>query len=116
MIIRGKCHNEYNSSDMNGSKTIWKRVLIVLLLAIVGLSMGAFSFAWRILRQAKGEHSGGGPISIVQTFQDIGQIVGNPYAGFPNQSKIVILCMGIDDNWTNSDEVYTRAARTDTLF
>ena len=36
--------------------------------------------------------------------------------GFPGQDKINILCMGIDDNWTDSDQVYTHNARTDTLF
>ena len=30
--------------------------------------------------------------------------------------RLTIVCMGIDDNWTNSDVVYTAQARTDTLF
>jgi len=39
-----------------------------------------------------------------------------PKEGFPGQDKLQIVCMGIDDNWTNSDVVYTAQARTDTLF
>ena len=39
-----------------------------------------------------------------------------PKEGFPGQDKLTLVCMGIDDNWTNSDVVYTSEARTDTLF
>jgi LCP family protein required for cell wall assembly len=46
----------------------------------------------------------------------IWQIATDPRAGFPGMSRVNILCMGIDDNWTDSDEVYTAGARTDTLF
>ena len=46
----------------------------------------------------------------------IHQVVTDPREGFPGRDKINILCMGIDDNWTDSDQVYTRNARTDTLF
>ncbi len=39
-----------------------------------------------------------------------------PKEGFPGVGRLTIVCMGIDDNWTNSDVVYTAQARTDTLF
>ncbi|MCA1595103.1 MAG: LCP family protein [Chloroflexi bacterium] len=40
----------------------------------------------------------------------------NPRGQFPGKDRINILVMGIDDNWTNKDMVYTKGARTDTLF
>ena len=56
------------------------------------------------------------PRTISQDLTDLSQIVRDPYEGFPGQNKVVILGMGIDDNWTDNDQVYTAAARTDTLF
>ena len=56
------------------------------------------------------------PAGIMDTFNRAHQVIDDPRAGFPDQDKINILCMGIDDNWTDKDEVYTRASRTDTLF
>lgn len=41
---------------------------------------------------------------------------GDPAAQFSGKKQINVLVMGIDDNWTNKDMVYTRGARTDTLF
>ena len=58
----------------------------------------------------------GHQVGVGEAINDIGQIVGDPRQGFPGQDKINILCMGIDDNWTDSDVVYTHNARTDTLF
>ena len=48
--------------------------------------------------------------------QDAHETPLTPKEGFPGQDKLTIVCMGIDDNWTNSDVVYTANARTDTLF
>jgi LCP family protein required for cell wall assembly len=56
------------------------------------------------------------PASPLETITNTIQVAEDPRAGFPGQDKINILCMGIDDNWTNSDEVFTHNARTDTLF
>ena len=39
-----------------------------------------------------------------------------PKEGFPGEDKLTIVCMGIDDSWTNSDVAYTSQSRTDTLF
>jgi LCP family protein required for cell wall assembly len=92
------------------------RVLVGLGI-VVGIAVGVtFGLASRIVHRAKGEQTGGSATGLVATIKDITQIVTNPYGGFPGQNKVTILCMGIDDNWTDSDEVYTRNARTDTLF
>jgi len=101
---------------MDRRKTILKRVLLVFSILVLAVGVGTTAFLFRILHPRSGEHTGAGPMSIGQTFRDISDLVGNPYAGFPKENRVVILCMGIDDNWTDSDEVYTAGARTDTLF
>ena len=53
---------------------------------------------------------------IGRTIHDAHETAFAPKEGFPGQDKLTIVCMGIDDNWTNSDVVYTAQARTDTLF
>ncbi len=60
-------------------------------------------------------HAGGGLPGLRRTVRGIGETL-NPKEGFPGQDKLTIVCMGIDDNWTDSDVVYTANARTDTLF
>src|SRR5436305_1543915 len=40
----------------------------------------------------------------------------DPRAQFNFKDRVNVLVMGIDDNWTNKDIVYTRGARTDTLL
>ena len=58
----------------------------------------------------------GGKGSIVDVVNGIGEAGFHPKEGFPGQDKLTVVCMGIDDSWTNSDMVYTSQSRTDTLF
>lgn len=83
-------------------------VVVLFALALIG------GWAYRTASIALGTK--GHPASISEIITGIHETVMDPRAGFPGQDKINILCMGIDDNWTNSDEVYTHNARTDTLF
>ena len=53
---------------------------------------------------------------IGRTIHDAREAALAPKEGFPGVDRLTIVCMGIDDNWTNSDVVYTAQARTDTLF
>jgi anionic cell wall polymer biosynthesis LytR-Cps2A-Psr (LCP) family protein len=101
---------------MDRRKVVIKRVLILLSVLVLAVLAGATAFLSRILHPRNGEQTGAGPTSVADTIKDITDLVGNPYAGFPHENRVVILCMGIDDNWTDSDEVYTVGARTDTLF
>jgi LCP family protein required for cell wall assembly len=64
----------------------------------------------------EGERTGKGSDNWIQALSDLKQITTDPKAGFPGKDRITILCMGIDDNWTDKDMVYTKGARTDTLF
>ena len=92
----------------------WKIVgwsLFFVVLVVIGFG-GGF-----VVRALTGRpHEAGGQQSITNVIGEIPEIVGNPRSGFPGKDRIVIACMGIDDNWTNSDEVYTAGSRTDTLF
>lgn len=91
-----------------GKKIALGSVLAVLVL--LGAGAG-------ILFRAYGKiiHAGSGITGIRQTINGIGETL-HPINGFPGQDKLTIVCMGIDDNWTNSDVAYTSEARTDTLF
>lgn len=84
--------------------TLWSVASVFFLLA-VGAGV--------VLHKVGGMlHPGGG---IREGINGIGGAL-QPQEGFPGQDKLTIVCMGIDDNWTNSDVVYTAKARTDTLF
>lgn len=84
--------------------------------AVLALAAVAF-FGGQALRLVeKGGTEKVGAVGAVEAARDWAQIIGNPRAGFPDQDRINILCMGIDDNWTDTDQVYTKNARTDTLF
>jgi len=82
---------------------LWSSLTVFLLLAV------SAGIVLHILK--KMVHPGGGG-SGWQAARELLQ----PKEGFPGQDKLTIVCMGIDDNWTNSDVVYTAQARTDTLF
>ncbi|MCC6446946.1 MAG: LCP family protein [Armatimonadetes bacterium] len=44
------------------------------------------------------------------------QFVVHPEEAFPGQETINILCLGLDQNWTNRNLPYTKKARSDTMF
>lgn len=107
---------------MNRSKTVFKAVGLIALLAIIVVG------GWGAVQVSKvlgGGHKSAGGIggdtpqgasSVPQEAKDLLEIWQNPYAGFPGQDRVVILGMGIDDNWTDKDELFTKGTRTDTLF
>ena len=95
-----------------------KRIFLwsLSIFGLLVLAAGAF-FGGQALRLVqKGVSEKNGTVSIGESIRDWQQIIGDPRAGFPGQDRVNILCMGIDDNWTDKDEVYTKGARTDTLF
>lgn len=90
------------------------KVTIVVVLALV-LFVGGFVYHQLsgILRTKNDTSSAP---TIPATIIAWNNIINHPEQGFPGQHKTTILCMGIDDSWTNSDVVYTSHSRTDTLF
>ena len=86
---------------------LWSSLTVFFLVAI-GAGMLLRTYGKMI-------HAGGGMKGISNTIVGGVEIL-HPKEGFPGQDKLTIVCMGIDDNWTNSDVVYTANARTDTLF
>ncbi len=95
-------------------KSGWKVGLFILLFCVLAAGSVGVGILMRAIHAGNGEI--GGAQNPWQEAQDLGQVAIDPKAGFAGKDKIVIACMGIDDNWTNSDEVYTVASRTDTLF
>ena len=97
-----------------------KKAAAFSLAFIAILAVLAGGFVARLFRTASGEHTGEGTAQgsggLMAGMNDLGQIVGDPRAGFPNKDRVSILCMGLDDNWTDRDMVYTVGSRTDTLF
>lgn len=89
---------------------------IAVTVVVLGLIAYGFGAALRLVSHRVGEYSGKGPDGFMAAAAALGQIGLNPRSGFPGKDRITICCMGIDDNWTNKDIVYTAGARTDTLF
>jgi LCP family protein required for cell wall assembly len=88
--------------------TLWSVSAVVFVLAVgacVVLSM------FRHVFTNHNDH-----VTIIDAIRDAHEAAFEPTQGFPGQDKLTLVCMGIDDNWTNSDVVYTAQARTDTLF
>lgn len=84
---------------------LWSSLSVFFVLALAA-GVGLHTLG----RMVGGKHGG-----IREGIAGIGGVF-QPKEGFPGQDKLQIVCMGIDDNWTNSDVVYTAQARTDTLF
>jgi len=60
--------------------------------------------------------SGRGHFAPVTQTQEMFEVAFHPEALFPGQTRVNILCMGLDRNWTNKDEPYSRGTRTDTMI
>ncbi len=85
-----------------GKKIALWSVLSALFVLAAGLGWVAHTYG-RIA------HTGG------SGWPGIRETIFSPKDGF-SEDKLTIVCMGIDDSWTNSDVVYTSQSRTDTLF
>jgi len=90
-----------------------KIALWSVLSAVFVLAVGAGLVLHTYGRMIK---TGGGMKGITDTIGGMGQTAFAPKEGFPGEDKLTIVCMGIDDSWTDSDVVYTSQSRTDTLF
>ncbi|BDI28132.1 hypothetical protein CCAX7_001830 [Capsulimonas corticalis] len=94
------------------TRGVW--ITLGVLIALGGVSIGALT---RVFQAKRGEQTGRAtPVGVFGTLNDMAQVALEPTGGFVGKNRVNILCMGIDDNWTDSDQVYTAHARTDTLF
>lgn len=91
----------------------WGAILLrVFVLAFLVAGGVAAYKSYRILKNVGGDKQ-----SITTTMSQIKQgLVDNPRDAFPGKDRIYILGMGIDANYTSRDIMYTRNARSDTLF
>jgi LCP family protein required for cell wall assembly len=94
-----------------GASAIARNILIALSLVVFVLICALGYVGKEAIHIARTPGRG-----LVSGLVNIEQMIGDPRAGFPGKDQLNVLCMGIDDNWTDSDVVYTRNARTDTLF
>ena len=85
-------------------------------LVMLGVAACVFGIVLRMVHSRAGDGTAIGGGSLTEAVEDIGQIATNPRDGFPGKSRIILCCMGIDDNWTDQNIVFTTGARTDTLF
>lgn len=85
---------------------LWSLVSLVFVLAVsAGVLLSAF-------RRMTGGHG-----TFSDALKGMKETALSPKDGFPGQDRLSIVCMGIDDSWTdNTDVVYTSKSRTDTLF
>ncbi len=75
----------------------------------------AASGGWALHTYGKIIADKNGHVSFGSAWNGVHEAVFAPKEGF-SEDKLTIVCMGIDDSWTNSDVVYTSQSRTDTLF
>ncbi len=90
-----------------------KIALWSVLSAVFVLAVGAGWVLHTYGRMITGKN---GHVSIGQAISGAREAAFAPKEGFPGEDKLTIVCMGIDDSWTDSDVVYTSQSRTDTLF
>jgi LCP family protein required for cell wall assembly len=87
---------------------LWSVLSVVFVLAV--------GVGWMLHTYGKMITDKNGHVSFIRTIHDAGETAFSPQKGFPGEDKLTIVCMGIDDSWTDSDVVYTSQSRTDTLF
>jgi polyisoprenyl-teichoic acid--peptidoglycan teichoic acid transferase len=80
---------------------------VILAVSITGLA--ALSYVGHLWSNAR-------KYAPVQETRDFIQVAFHPEQLFPGQTRINILCMGLDRNWTNQDLPYSKGTRTDTMM
>jgi polyisoprenyl-teichoic acid--peptidoglycan teichoic acid transferase len=93
-------------------KPFVRRALQALGLIIVALSLTGLGAGYYVGHLWSGRRTFN---PVVQT-QEFIQVAFHPEQLFPGQSRLNILCMGLDRNWTDQDLPYSRGTRTDTMM
>lgn len=90
----------------------FRRALQVLGLLILAVSLTGLAAVYYLghLWSRRGTFA-----PVVQT-REIFDVAFHPEQLFPRQTRLNILCMGLDRNWTNKDLPYSRGTRTDTMI
>ncbi len=93
----------------NQNKFSWKRLLLVLVISIalgfiVFIAAGAYIYSIT-------------PQNNINSFYDSFKFIIKPgETAFKGKKVINILCLGLDHNYTTEGIMYTKSARTDTMF
>ncbi|HPZ08581.1 MAG TPA: LCP family protein [Candidatus Eremiobacteraeota bacterium] len=98
---------------IDNSKRNWKsvllRFLIVLFVSMALLCIGVVIMKDRLIHKNNTKTHGLLSNFIMSKFIP-------PGSSFPSKKNINIILMGLDQNWTEEDIMYTKGARTDTLM
>jgi polyisoprenyl-teichoic acid--peptidoglycan teichoic acid transferase len=89
-----------------------RRALQALSLGVLAVSLTALAAFFYVNHLWSGNKS----FTPVAETQGLYQAAFHPEQLFPGQTRINILCMGLDRNWTNRDLPYSRGTRTDTMM
>jgi len=83
-------------------------------------SVFVFGFAavklFEMIRPHTGDRTAVSPVTMMATVMALRQIILSPASGFPTRRHIYILCLGLDDDWRNSDAYDIRRGNSDTIF
>jgi LCP family protein required for cell wall assembly len=92
---------------------LFRRALQVLGLLILAVSLTSLGTLYYV---GHSWSNPGGRYAPIQETRGIIQAAVDPEQLFPGQTRINILCMGLDRNWTNQDLPYSTGTRTDTMM
>ncbi len=94
-------------------RTRWlRRALQALGLIILAVSLTGVTALYYVGHLWSGRNH---PAPVMQTREFL-EVAFRPEQLFPGQTRLNILCMGLDRNWTDSDLPYSTKTRTDTMM
>jgi polyisoprenyl-teichoic acid--peptidoglycan teichoic acid transferase len=91
---------------------ICRRTLQVLGLLILSVSLTGIGTLYYLGHLWSGRRQ----VNPVAQTREFFQAAFHPEELFPGQTRLTILCMGLDRNWTNQNMPYTKNARTDSMI
>jgi LCP family protein required for cell wall assembly len=89
-----------------------RRALQVFGLLILATSLTGVAALYYVGHLWSGRHN----IDPVAQTREFFQAAFHPEELFPGQTRLTLLCMGLDRNWTNRNMPYTKNTRTDTMM
>jgi LCP family protein required for cell wall assembly len=95
------------------TRTRWlRRALQALGLILLSVSLTGVAALYYVHHLWSGHRS----FTPLQQTRSMIEIAFHPEQLFPGQTRLNILCMGLDRNWTEQDLPYSRGTRTDTMM
>jgi LCP family protein required for cell wall assembly len=89
-----------------------RRALQVFGLIVLATSLTGVAALYYVGHLWSGRHT----LDPVTQTREFFQAAFHPEELFPGQTRLTLLCMGLDRNWTNKNLPYTKSTRTDTMM